>query len=281
MIESLGHFKILELIGSGPLGDVCRARDARAGRTVAITVVPDRIALDPDNRERFLRDMRAAASVSHPNILTLYDISADEGDLYLVHEFVQGQTLRMIIAGHPLNPRRAIDLATEIAEGLATAHAADLVHGAITPDAIVVTAKGHAKITGFGLSQWVEGAAASAFHPTVDLAGVGAVLFEMLTGRPPAAGAAVPSALNRSLPREIDPIVAKALGKSGGYEAAATLAAELRAIGAVLDARKDASIAAGGRPAVRPPARSYARGVVFALIAAAAAAAAWWYFRSF
>lgn len=277
MIETLGQYKILEPAGSGALGDVYRARDTRVGRTVAITVVSDQIAANPERREQFLRDARAAAAVSHPNIVTLYDVGEDDGRLYLVYEFVQGQTLKTIIGGRPLNPRRAVDVAGQIAEALADAHAADLVHGAITADTIVVSPKGHAKITDFGLAAWsTEGAgrAGGDADYRADLFSLGVILFEMLTGNAPAPGAGVPSAINRSLPREIDPIVAKALGKSGGYEAAATLAAELRAIGAMLDVRQEALEAAA--PVARST-RSYARWIVLAL--AAAAATAWWYFR--
>lgn len=284
MIETLGQYKILEPAGSGALGDVYRARDTRVGRTVAITVVSDQIAANPERREQFLRAARAAAAVSHPNIVTLYEVGEDDGRLYLVYEFVQGQTLKTIIGGRPLNPRRAVDVAGQIAEALADAHAADLVHGAITADTIVVSPKGHAKITDFGLAAFSKGGPATAGLSKrgpdssaayrADLFSLGVILFEMLTGNAPAPGAGVPSAINRSLPREIDPIVAKALGKSGGYEAAATLAAELRAIGAMLDVRQEALEAAA--PVARST-RSYARWIVLAL--AAAAATAWWYFR--
>src|SRR5207245_5779043 len=121
--------------------------------------------------------------------------------------------LKTIIEGRPLNPRRAVDLAGQIAEALADAHAADVVHGAITADAIVVTPKGHAKITDFGLAAFSKRATGSAGTAKVapedsapfraDLFSVGVVLFEMLTGKTPAPGAGVPSAVNRSLPREI------------------------------------------------------------------------------
>jgi serine/threonine-protein kinase len=291
MIETLGQYKILEPAGSGALGDVYRARDTRAGRTVAITVVTDLIAADPARREQLLRDARAAAAVSHPNIVTLYEVGEEDSRLYLVHEFVQGQTLKTIIGGRPLNPRRAIDLAGQIAEALADAHAADLVHGAITADAIVVTPKGHAKITDFGLAAFSRGATAPVDTATLapddsgpyraDLVSLGVVLFEMLTGRAPTPGAGVPSAVNRSLPREIDPIVARALGKSGGYEAAATLAAELRAVGAMLEVRKEAHDAATPVTMSPPkPKRSSAAWLVVALALAAVAATAWWYFRA-
>ena len=290
MIDALGQYKILELAGAGTLGEVYRARDNRVGRTVAITVVTDQIASNPGLREEFLRQARAAAALSHPNIVTLYEVGDDDdGGLYLIYEFVEGHTLETIIAGRPLNVRRAVDLAGQIAEALAEAHAADLVHGAMTADTIVVTPKGHAKIRDFGLATFSQAATATAGASTrapddpnvylADFFSLGVILFEMLTGSAPVPGAGVPSAINRSLPREIDPIVAKALGKSGGYESAATLAAELRAVGAMLDVRQDAHEAAS--PVKMSPRRSYSTWIVLVLALAAVAAAAWWYFRSF
>ena len=290
MIDALGQYKILELAGAGTLGEVYRARDNRVGRTVAITVVTDQIASNPGLREEFLRQARAAAALSHPNIVTLYEVGDDDdGGLYLIYEFVEGQTLKTIIAGRPLNVRRAVDLAGQIAEALAEAHAADLVHGAMTADTIVVTPKGHAKIRDFGLATFSQAATATAGASTrapddpnvylADFSSLGVILFEMLTGSAPVPGAGVPSAINRSLPREIDSIVAKALGKSGGYESAATLAAELRAVGAMLDVRQDAHEAAS--PVKMSPRRSYSAWIVLVLALAAVAATAWWYFRSF
>ena len=119
MIDALGQYKILELAGAGTLGEVYRARDNRVGRTVAITVVTDQIALNPGLREEFLRQARAAAALSHPNIVTLNEVGDDDdGGLYLIYEFVEGQTLKTIIAGRPINPRRAVDLAGQIAEAI-------------------------------------------------------------------------------------------------------------------------------------------------------------------
>ena len=113
-----------------------------------------------------------------------------------------------------------------------------------------------------------------------DLSALGVILFEMLTGKAPAPGSGVPSAVNRSLPREIDPIVGKALGKSGGYESAVTLAAELRSVIAILDVRKEESDASATAIGRAPPKRTYAAWIVLALILGVAAATAWWFLRS-
>src|SRR6185503_4034148 len=146
---------------------------------------------NPAHREQLLRYARAAGAVSHPNIVTLYELGEDAGRLFMVSEFVQGQTLKTIIGGRPLNPRRAVDLAGQIADALADAHAVDFVHGAITADTIVVTPKGHAKITDFGLAAFSTSfprAAGTAQGPhrapgdssphLVDLFSVGVILFE-------------------------------------------------------------------------------------------------------
>jgi serine/threonine-protein kinase len=276
-----GHYKILELAGPDALGEVYRARDTRVGRTVTITAVSDAVVADPRRREQFLRSARAAAAVSHPNIVTLYEVGEDDDGVYLVHEFIQGQTLKNVIADRPLTARRAVDLANQIAEGLADAHAADLMHGHLTADSIVVTSRGNAKIMGLGVAGWSPtttpsdspGHSGEATGPSADLAGIGMLLFEMLIGRRPAPGAGVPSADNASLPRELDPIVAKALGKSGGYESAVTLAAELRAVGAMLEVRQEASAAAGAMAAARRK-KSSSKWIVIALVVGLVAALA-------
>jgi serine/threonine protein kinase len=300
MMQNIGEFRVLDAMPSSALGDVYRARDTRFGRTVAVTVVADRITSTPERRAQFLQDARAAAAVSHPNVATLYEVGEEDSHVYLVYEFMQGQSLRSLIGGTPLNPRRAIDLASQMADALADAHAADVVHGSITSDAVVVTPKGNAKIANFGLAWWAtasgrarraglaeEAGGAGRAGPEgdasfrADLHSLGVILFEMLTGRVPVPGAAVPSAVNRLLPREIDPIVGRALGKSGGYQSAATLAADLRAVAATLDVRKEAAHVVAPPP-VRPRRRGpqIARWIAVALALSAFAAVAWWYLRS-
>ena len=289
MVEQLGQYKILERIGAGGMGDVYRARDTRLGRTVAIKVLSAAVANDPARRERFMREARAAAALSHPNIAALYEVGEDAGELFLAFEYVPGETLRTHIGGRPLNPRRAIDLGVQIADALADAHAEGIVHRDIKPDNIIVTPKGNAKILDFGLATWTAGGAEraqavdaatmmatgsgtamgtvaymspeQALGETVDqrtdIFSLGIVMFEMLTGKLPFSGATVtalslqivqapapaPSAINKGLPKEFDPIVSKALAKSVDqrYESAAVMAAELRALGAVLDVRTGTS----------------------------------------
>src|SRR4051812_36509567 len=101
MLEQLAHYKILDRVGAGGMGEVYRARDTRLGRTVAIKILPAAVAGDHDRRERFLREAQAAAALSHPNIAALYEIGDDQGHLFLVFEFVPGETLRATIGGRP------------------------------------------------------------------------------------------------------------------------------------------------------------------------------------
>jgi len=176
MLEQLGQYKILDRIGSGGMGEVYRARDTRLGRTVAIKVLPATVAGDLDRRERFLREARAAAALSHPNIAVLYEIGQDAGHLFLVFEFVPGEPLSKVIGGRPLNPRRAIQFATQVADALADAHAAGIIHRDIKPDNIVITPKGNAKVLDFGLAVWTAGGAARVQAATTIETGLGAAL---------------------------------------------------------------------------------------------------------
>jgi len=237
MVESLGQYKILDRIGAGTLGDVYRARDTRLGRTVAVKLPGADFQSDRVRVDALSHDARIASVLSHPNIAALYEIGEEEGRLFLVFEFVPGEPLKRVIAGRPLNMRRAVDLATQMADALAEAHAAEVVHGGLTPDTVMITPKGNAKILDFGFVRWKKSPTpdGESDHRT-DIEALGALLFEMLTGRPPSEAA---PRLGASMPGELDQIVGKALGAyaEGGYEAAATLAAELRSIATVLEIR--------------------------------------------
>jgi non-specific serine/threonine protein kinase len=324
MFDSLAHYKILDRIGAGGMGEVYRARDTRLGRTVAVKVLPAAVADDPERRERFVREARATAALSHPNIAALYEIGEDQGHLFLAFEYVPGETLHATIAGRPMNPRIAIGLGVQIADALADAHAEGIVHRDIKATNVLVTPKGHAKVLDFGLATWTAGGAerehaaeaattlktgAGTTLGTVaymspeqalgervdhrtDIFSLGVVLFEMLTGKLPFTGttptavalqivqapAPLPSVLNPTLPRELDPIVSKALAKSldQRYESAATLAAELRSLAAILDVRAEISESEPSAvPGVRGPRKSYAGWILLILLLAALGAAAW------
>ncbi len=318
-MDRIAHYTILEQIGRGGMGEVYRARDTRLGRTVAIKVLPAEVAAEPQRRERFLREARAAAALSHPNIATLFEVGEENGRLYLVFEYVPGQTLRAVLGGRPMNTRRAVDLAIQLADALGDAHAAGIVHRDLKPDNIVVTPKGNAKILDFGLATWTRGGAARRAAPATvetapgvvlgtlaymspeqargeevdersDIFSLGVVIFEMLTGRNPFASAGgglsaatsilrdqppPPSTVNRELPGEIDAILARTLAKDPAerYQAAVALAAELRALAAILDVRASTASPAAVAPAASP--RRRGRWLPAALVAALVVAGAW------
>jgi serine/threonine protein kinase len=240
MVDSLGHYKILDRIGAGTLGDVYRARDTRLGRTVAVKLPGPDLQADRSRLDALSHDARAASVLSHPNIAALYEVGRDEEDggrLFLVFEFVPGEPLKRVIGGRPLNMRRAVDLATQMADALAEAHAAGVVHGGLTTDTVMITPKGNAKILDFGFVGWKKTPTpgGESDHRT-DIEALGAVLFEMLTGRPPSEAS---PRLGASVPGELGEIVGKAFGafSDGGYESAATFAAELRSAATRLEAR--------------------------------------------
>jgi eukaryotic-like serine/threonine-protein kinase len=262
MPESLGHYKILDRIGASGIGEVYRARDTRLGRTVAIIEVAAAITDDPERRATFSEQARASLVLSHPNIAALYELDDDRGQLYLVREFVAGQTLTSEMGGRPMNPRRALELVIQIADALAAAHAAGIVHRGLTPDHVIVTPKGNAKVLDFGLATW-SGAGTEYMPPEqtragpvdhrADIFSLGMVLFEMLTGKLPSRGtgsADLASSRHRSLPPELDPILARALAArpDDRYDSAAVLAADLRTIGPLLDARSAAAEPAAAVP---------------------------------
>jgi serine/threonine-protein kinase len=326
MRETLGHYKILDRIGAGGIGELYRARDTRHGRTVALRIVRPDVLADADRRARLLHNATVSEALSHPNIAALYEAGEDQGQLFIASEYVPGQTLRAAIGGRPLNARRAIAFAAQVADALADAHAAGVFHSDIKPDNVMVTPKGNTKILDMGLSVWTAGGAARARagratiaaamqdqvvgrtapyispeqalgeevdHRT-DIFSLGAVLFEMLTGREPFKAStaaeltqeivygplAAPSSLVKSLPAEIDPIVERMLAKrpADRYESAATVAAELRSVLAILDRRDAASeapiIVRGADP------RSGAGWLVVVAILAAVAALVWFASRA-
>jgi Tol biopolymer transport system component len=148
----LGNFEIVELIGRGGMGEVYRARDSRLKRDVAIKVLPAGLARDPDRIARFEREARAAGALNHPNIVAVHEIGRDDDTYWIATELVAGEPLASVIERGPLGVPKALEIATQIAEGLAAAHAAGIVHRDLKPANIMVTRDGRVKILDFGLA---------------------------------------------------------------------------------------------------------------------------------
>jgi dipeptidyl aminopeptidase/acylaminoacyl peptidase len=152
----LGPYEIVAKIGAGGMGEVFRARDSRLGRDVAIKVLPADVSARPDRLRRFAQEARAAAALSHPNVLAVYDVHVEGTSPYVVSELLEGETLRDALQRGALPTRRAVDIAVQIASGLAAAHQKGIVHRDVKPANIFLTADGRAKVLDFGLARIVE-----------------------------------------------------------------------------------------------------------------------------
>jgi serine/threonine protein kinase len=135
----LGSYEIQAVLGAGGMGEVYRARDTRLNRDVAIKIIPETLAADPVALGRFHTEAQAVAALSHPNILSIFDFGIDRGTPYAVMELLEGRTLREALAEGRLSPRKSIDYATQIAAGLAAAHARGITHRDLKPENVFVT----------------------------------------------------------------------------------------------------------------------------------------------
>src|SRR5262245_42865663 len=162
----LGPHEIVSPIGAGGMGEVYRARDTRLGRDVAIKVLPDDVTADPARLRRFEQEARAAAALNHSNILAVYDIGHEGDRAYIVTELLDGRTLREVLTEESIGIARVIDLASQIADGLAAAHGRNIVHRDLKPENIFVTADARAKILDFGLAKTIESEVDAAVSPT-------------------------------------------------------------------------------------------------------------------
>ena len=192
------------------------------GRTVALKILPVALLEDPGRRGRLMEDARAAATLSHPNIATLFDVGAD----YLVYEFASGMTLRKQMTGQPMNTRHALELAVQLTDATAEAHAHGVLHTDLRPETVIVTGKGNAKILDFGMAAWTRGGAirsnvmstatapgaddivpylspeqavGRAVDARTDVFSLGVIIYEMLTGTNPfAASSATETSRSRA-----------------------------------------------------------------------------------
>ncbi len=230
----LGRYEILSPLGAGGMGEVYRARDARLGRDVAVKVLPSSFSADPDRLRRFEQEARAAGMLNHPNILAIYDVGAHDGSPYVVSELLEGKTLRDRLHGATCSTRKAVEYAIQIAQGLAAAHEKGIVHRDLKPENLFITRDGRVKILDFGLAKLAEpqfAGSAQTEAPTValdadtgpgvvmgtagymspeqvraqrvdhrsDIFSLGAILYEMVTGKRAFRGESAVETLNSIL----------------------------------------------------------------------------------
>ncbi len=151
----LGPYAIVSQLGQGGMGVVYQAHDPRLDRHVAIKLLPPDLTRDETAKQRFLQEAKAASALDHPNICTIFEINeTPDGQLYLVMAHYEGETLKARIARGPLDLDDAIDIATQVGQGLAEAHGAGIVHRDIKPANLLVTKTGAVKILDFGLAKW-------------------------------------------------------------------------------------------------------------------------------
>jgi eukaryotic-like serine/threonine-protein kinase len=276
----LGPYEIVAAIGAGGMGEVYRARDTRLGRDVAIKILPPRLADTPDARQRFEREARAVSSLNHPQICTLYDIGHQDGTDFLVMEYLEGETLAQKIRLGPLAAREAVNIAIQVARGLAEAHSRGIVHRDIKPSNVILTARGVAKIVDFGLARSVsatigtqsrgattgtigymspEQTLGKPVDARTDVWALGVVLAEMLTGtnafRRENASAILFAILNEppapmpNVPIELQKIIYRALAKDS-----AARYSDCHEMAEDLETARAASVSAALRQPVDPSA---------------------------
>src|SRR5271168_4784601 len=163
--QNIAHFRVTAKLGAGGMGEVYRATDSRLGREVAVKIIPDAFASDPQRMARFEREAQLLAVLNHPHIATIHGLEVTGATRALVMELVEGPTLADRIAQGPMALEEALPIARQIAEALEYAHERGIIHRDLKPANIKVTPEGNVKLLDFGLAKAIEGPAASADNP--------------------------------------------------------------------------------------------------------------------
>jgi serine/threonine-protein kinase len=266
-MATIARYRVGRLIGAGGMGEVYLAEDEVLQRKVALKLLPARFTQDQERVRRFQREARAASALNHPNILTIYEIGHADSVHYIATEYIEGQTLREVMASRRLSIAEVIDISMGVASALAAAHDAGIVHRDIKPENVMLRPDGYVKVLDFGLAKLMDDALKDSATGQVlgtlvyispeqargqqpdarsDLYSLGAVIYEMLTGQPVVRGdnfldlaiaianerAQPPSASTPMIPPELDRIVLKALEKERDqrYPSARQLQSDLRTL---------------------------------------------------
>jgi eukaryotic-like serine/threonine-protein kinase len=235
--DVLAHYRVVSPLGSGGMGQVYLAEDVRLGRKLALKVLSPRALRDPERLRRFEREARTISSLNHPNILTIYDIGDADGVQFIATEYIDGLTLRAALGRGRLEVHRALDIALQVGQALAAAHAAGVIHRDVKPENVMVRADGYVKVLDFGLVKLIgpesspDAVAATALADTkeglvlgsvsymapeqarggdvdtrVDVFAFGILLYEMLAGEPPFKGPTVADVLGALLFKDAEPL---------------------------------------------------------------------------